>query len=230
MGRGFNDQLRPTEFLDYESDTVRDFVHEVLGKDAYENPAEKAVALYYAVRDKIFYEVYGTDISRRGFRASSILDAGMGFCVHKAILYAATLRYIGIPSRLYYADVRNHLASPRLRELAGGDIFCFHALTLVYLNDRWLKATPVFNKMLCKLYRIRPLDFDGLADSIYHPYDEDGRQHMEFLKVRGEFDDFPYDLVVPGIKNAHPRLFASSDTAAVGSLLSEARTRDGERE
>lgn len=228
MAKSFDAQLQPTEFLDYESNAVRDFVHAALGRDIRRDPVDKAVALYYAVRDNIFYEVYGTDISRQGMRASSVLGAGLGFCVHKSILYAATLRSVGIPSRLYYADVRNHLASPRLRELAGGDVFCFHALTLVHLNDKWLKATPVFNGMLCKLYRIKPLDFDGRTDSIYHPYDEDGRRHMEFLNVHGEFDDFPHDLVVPGIRKAHPRLFASSGSAAAGSLISEASMQDGE--
>jgi len=214
--------LEPTEFLDYESPAVREFVDGVLAGGGHETQIDKAVALYYAVRDGISYDVYGADLSRRGLSASGVLDAKRGFCVHKSILYAAAVRAIGVPSRLYYGDVRNHLASPRLRELVGGDVFRFHSLTSVHLEGTWVKATPVFNKLLCRLYRIRPLDFDGRSDSLYHPYDEDGRRHMEFIHVHGEFDDVPYDLVVGGIKQAHPRLFASSYTTAAGSLVAEA--------
>ncbi|MDP9867043.1 MULTISPECIES: transglutaminase-like domain-containing protein [Streptosporangium] len=215
---------RPTEFLDHESSTVREFVSRALG-DAELGPNEKAIKLYYAVRDGIRYEVYGSDLSRAGLKASAIIDRGSGFCVHKSLVYATALRAVGIPSRIVMGDVRNHLASDRLRELVGGDLFRFHSLTQVNLDGRWVKATPVFNKTLCRLYRIAPLEFDGTADSVYHPFDEDGRRHMEFVHWHGEFDDFPYELVVNGIREAHPRLFQSSHTTKEGSLVEEAAAR-----
>lgn len=220
--------LASTEFLDHQSQAVQDFVAKALagsgGVDAAEGGVDQAVALYYAVRDGIDYEVYGADLSRRGLSATGVIERGFGFCVHKSILYAAALRAVGIPSRVYYGDVRNHLASPRLRELVGGDVFRFHSLTMVHLGGRWIKATPVFNKLLCRLYRIRPLDFDGRTDSLYHPFDEEGRRHMEFIHEHGAFDDVPYDLVVGGIKRAHPLLFANSHSTVAGSLTDEAET------
>jgi|SRR5215475_1204673 len=212
---------RPTEFLDYSSPAVRDFVARVLPDPSAGTDIEQARALYYAVRDGIQYEVYDADLSRQGLRASAIIERGKGFCVHKSIVYAAVTRAVGIPSRLVYGDVRNHLASPRLVELVGGDVFTYHALTSVYLDGRWVKATPVFSKLLCRLYRMTPLDFDGLTDSLCHPYDEAGRQHMEFLQWHGEFDDFPYDTVVRGIRSAHPKLFATEARTAGGSLVAE---------
>ncbi|HEX5568890.1 MAG TPA: transglutaminase-like domain-containing protein [Streptomyces sp.] len=215
--------LRPTEFLDHDHDVVRDFVHRSLpGGGEGMSDIERARALYYAVRDGIHYEVYGADLSREGLRASSTIRRGMGFCVHKSIVYAAAMRAVGVPSRIYYGDVRNHLASPRLEELMGGKVFCFHSLTTILLDGKWVKVTPVFNALLCRLYKIRPLEFDGRNDSMYHPYDEDGRQHMEFLRSHGEFDDVPYDLVVGGIREAHPRLFEGRDTTASGSLVADA--------
>ncbi|MEU8080286.1 transglutaminase-like domain-containing protein [Catellatospora citrea] len=220
--------LQTTEFLDYDSDVVRDFVARALpGGGTDLTPIEKAVALYYAVRDGIHYEVYGADLSRRGLQASATITRGTGFCVHKSIVYAAAVRSVGVPSRIYYGDVRNHLASPRLEELMGGNIFTFHSLTTVYLDGRWVRATPVFNKLLCHLYKIKPLEFDGRTDSMYHPYDEDGRRHMEFLHEHGEFDDVPYDMVVGGIRAAHPKLFASEHTTAHGSLVADATTPAG---
>ncbi|RJQ75786.1 transglutaminase domain-containing protein [Pseudonocardiaceae bacterium YIM PH 21723] len=218
------DALRgPTEFLDYETPAVRKFVAEAIPDETGMTDIDKAVALYYAVRDGIHYEVYGADLSRTGLRASSILEAGFGFCVHKAIVYAAAVRSMGIPCRITYGDVRNHLASDRLRKLVGGDIFRYHSLNSVYLDGKWVKATPVFNKLLCRLYQIKPLDFDGRQDSLYHPHDQLGRRHMEFLRMHGDFDDVPYERVVEGIRQAHPLLFPESVTVtAPGSLVDEA--------
>ncbi|MEV8016081.1 transglutaminase-like domain-containing protein [Streptomyces sp. NPDC086554] len=219
--------MSPTEFLDHDSPVVGEFVDRTLSGTGAATATDRAVALYYAVRDGIRYDVYDADLSRRGLTASAVIERGAGFCVHKSILYAAALRAVGIPSRIVYADVRNHLASPRLRELVGGDVFRFHSLTSVHLGGAWLKATPVFNKLLCRLYGIKPLDFDGRTDSLYHPYDEQGRRHMEFLALRGEFDDVPYSLVTDGLRQAHPLLFASADRTAAGSLAAEATIAEG---
>jgi transglutaminase-like putative cysteine protease len=208
----------PTEFLDYTSPVVRDFVRRALTDQRAATAVERARALYYAVRDGIQYELYGADLSREGLRASAVITRGMGFCVHKTIVYAAVTRAVGVPCRLMYGDVRNHLASERLTRLVGGDVFRFHALNSLFLNGRWVKATPVFTKLLCRLYGMAPLEFDGVADSLYHPYDENGRRHMEFLGWHGEFDDFPYELVVGGIRGAHPLLFGGGDRTLSGSL------------
>jgi transglutaminase-like putative cysteine protease len=210
-----------TEFLDYDSPQVREYVSTVLPSGDL-SPREQAVRLYYAVRDQVRYDVYGADLSREGMRASSILEAGHGFCLHKSILYAAAVRSVGIPSRLVLTDVCNHLASPRLKRLVGGDVFHFHCLAEVNLDGRWIKATPVFNKLLCRLYGIKPLEFDGINDSLHHPYDEQGRRSMEFLRYHGEFTDFPYEMVIDGLTRTSPRLFRDATILAEGSLVTEA--------
>ncbi|MCZ9340282.1 transglutaminase-like superfamily protein, partial [Streptomyces sp. TRM76130] len=145
-------------------------------------------------------------------------------------LYAAGLRSLGIPARLVLADVRNHLASERLKRLIGGDVFHMHCLTSVRLDGRWVRATPVFNKALCRLYGLAPLDFDGTADSLHHPFDLQGRRHMEFLRHHGEFDDLPYERVVEELRTAHPRLLNASGTGFTeGSLAGEAGPLTAER-
>jgi len=212
--------LAATRFLDHDAPAVREFVRRAVPDEAAA-PTDKAVRLYYAVRDGIRYDVYGADLSRTGLRASSVVEARKGFCLHKAILYAAAVRAVGIHSRLVLTDVRNHLASERLKALVGGDVFRFHCLTALQLEGRWIRATPVFNRALCRLYGIAPLEFDGTADSVHHPYDARGRRHMEFLHEHGEFADFPYDLVVPGLSLASPRLFRGPTVLASGSLTDE---------
>lgn len=213
--------LRATEFFDHTSPEVRDFVDASV-KDKNAAPVRKVVDLYYAVRDGLFYEVYGADLSREGLRSSAILRAGQGFCIHKSIVFASAVRAAGVPSRIVFADVRNHLASDRLKELIGGDVF-FHALTSVHVNGRWTRATPVFNKLLCRLYGMRPLEFDGSADSLHHPYRDGGNAaHMEFLKEHGEFDDLPYDFVMENMRRSHPRFLEGAGTVSGGSLAKEA--------
>ncbi len=219
----FTPELQPTEFLDYRSDEVGDFIERWV-PGAASTATERAVSLYYAVRDKVRYEIYGADFSRSGLRASQVLRARSGMCIHKSVLYAATLRAVGVPSRLVLTDVRNHLSSDRLRALVGGDVFHYHCLTSVCLEGRWVKATPVFPKILCRLYGIAPLEFDGVTDSLHHPFDLKGRRNMEFLRTHGEFSDLPYDFVVNGLRAAHPRIFRDTDHLVEGSLVTDAVT------
>ena len=211
-------ELAVTEFLDHDSPAIREFVDRAPG----ETTSEKAIALYKAVRDGINYEVYGADLSREGLRASTVLRRGSGMCIHKSVLYASTLRAIGVPSRLVFTDVRNHLASPQLTQLIGGDVFTYHCLVSARLNGKWVRATPVFNRLLCRLYRIAPLEFDGTSDSLHHPYDLKGRRHMEFVHQHGEFADVPYDRLLGGLRAAHPGIFATENTFTTGSLVADA--------
>ncbi|WP_236243606.1 MULTISPECIES: transglutaminase family protein [unclassified Streptomyces] len=211
---------RPTEFLDYETDAVQAFIDHAV-KDRAADRTANAIELYYAVRDDVFYEVYGAPLSREGLRASTTATSKEGFCLHKSALYAACVRALGIPSRLVYGDVRNHLASPRLLKHIGGDVF-FHGLTQVHLNGTWIKATPVFNKVLCKLYGMEALEFDGVSDSLYHPFGEGGGS-MEFLTDHGSFDDVPYDFVMSHMRSKHPGFLDADGTGTVrgGSLADE---------
>lgn len=214
-------ELQATEFLDFADPHVAGFMAGVPGPDEA-TPRERAVWLYYAVRDRIRYEVYDADLSRQGLRAGRVAETGTGMCLHKSVLYATCLRAIGVPSRLVLTDVRNHLTSPRLKDHLGGDVFHQHCLTSMQLDGRWVRATPVFNRTLCRLYGLAPLEFDGRSDSLHHPYDETGRRHMEFLREHGEFGDLPYDFVIAQLRAAHPALFRTRTRFLSGSLEAEA--------
>ena len=156
---------------------------------------QQAVSLYYAVRDEIRYNPYSLDLSVRGMRASSVLEHGEGWCVNKAILLAACCRYLGIPARLGFADVINHLTTAKLREKMGSDVFKWHGYTEIWLAGRWVKATPAFNIALCEKAGLQPLEFDGIHDSIYHEFDKAGNKHMEYQHYRGEYADLPIEAI-----------------------------------
>jgi len=175
---------------------------------------ERAVALYYAVRDQIRYNPF-LDFSRpEVFRASSVLESGQGFCIGKASLLAACARAAGIAARVGFADVKNHLTTPRLAETMGSDLFVYHGYTEMHLEGRWVKATPAFNLELCRRFRVKPLEFDGRADSIFHPFDEDSRRHMEYLRDRGVYADVPVDEIQRAFREAYPKFYALGADAA----------------
>ena len=183
--------LRPTPTIDSGHPAVAAFA-ETQTQGATDD-VERAVRLYYAVRDGFRYDPYSLNLTVPGLRASATLEAKRGWCVTKAILLAACCRAVGIPARLGFADVRNHLSTERLRRSMGTDVFYWHGYTAIELGGRWVKATPAFNIELCEKFRIKPLDFDGTADSIYHPFDLEGRKHMEYIRFHGEYDYLPLD-------------------------------------
>jgi transglutaminase-like putative cysteine protease len=185
--------LQPSLTIDCDSGAVAAFARKNAGNSA--DLREQAVSLYYAVRDGIRYDPYTIDLSIEGIRASATLKSGRGWCVAKSILLAACCRATGIPARLGFADVRNHLTTARMRDQMKTDLFFWHGYTSIYLEGVWVKATPAFNIELCERFRLKPLDFDGRSDSIYHPFDLEGKRHMEYVAYRGEFADVPLDQI-----------------------------------
>jgi len=181
--------LAPGKFVDSDHPDVVAFARRVA--DPAMSPREIAVKLYYAVRDEFIYDPYYFDISEQGLKASHVIAAGRGFCVPKAALLAAAARVLGVPARLGYADVRNHLTSKRLYDMMGTDLFVFHGFTELWIDGQWLKATPAFNRSLCEKAGIHPLEFDGSADSVFHEFDVSGRRHMEYVRDRGSYADLP---------------------------------------
>lgn len=196
--------LAPTRIVDADHPAVVEYAAVHAGNDA--DPVARAVALYYAVRDGIRYDAYEIELSPAGLCASGVLARGRGWCVSKAVLLAACCRAQGIPARLGYADVRNHLTTARMRAQMGTDVFYWHGYTDILLDGAWRKATPAFNVELCTRFRLKPLEFDGRADSIYHAFDEDGREHMEYLRYRGEYADVPIDEIRRDFAQHYPEL------------------------
>ena len=76
------------------------------------------------------------------------------------------------------------------------DIFVFHGYTELYLEDKWIKATPAFNITLCERARILPLEFNGKEDSIFHPLRCIRQEAMEYLHDYGSFSDLPFDRMM----------------------------------
>ena len=215
--------LAATEFLDYQHPAIRDFVATTV--DGGASAKDQALRLYYAVRDGIRYDPYSASMKREALRASTTVLTGVAYCVPKAVLYAACLRSIGIPARPGFADVRNHLSTEKLTRLMGTDIFAWHGYVSMWLDGKWVKATPAFNLDMCQRFGVRPLDFDGETDSLIHPYNSANQLHMEYVRQRGEFDDLPYAELVADMVAMYPQLVALGDKPAGADFDHEAIRR-----
>ena len=200
----------PTWFVDSDSDEVGKFVEATLSAATVNRDDERAVAvaLFDAVRDSIRYDPYGISVEPHCFRASAVAESESNWCVPKAVLYTATLRHVGIPARLAFADVRNHLTSEKLTEALGTDLFAWHGYTELYLEGRWLKASTAFNIELCERFGVKVLDFDGTTDALMHPFDTEGRRHMEYVRQRGTYQDLPLQEILATFAEVYPSTFS----------------------
>lgn len=211
--------LAPTRFLDHDSAPVAEFVSDAtaaLDDDA--GDTEVAIALFHAVRDGVRYDPYGIDYDPKAFEASTIATADSGWCVSKSVLLCAAARHAGIPARLGFADVRNHLTSEKLMERMQTDLFAWHGFAELLLPDpahpgerRWFKLSTAFNIELCERFGVKVLEFDGTDDALMHAYDEAGNRHMEYVRQRGSYDDLPLDEIVADFQEIYGDRFGASD-------------------
>ncbi len=217
--------LRPAHFVDCDNPAVIAFARRAAG--SAETDADIAVALFYAIRDGIRYDPYTVSMDPADYLASAVAMQSRAFCVPKAILLTACARALGVPARLGFADVRNHLSSNKLRDRLKTDLFVFHAYSELYIRGKWVKATPAFNVELCRRFGVRPLEFDGSADALFHPYDAEGRRHMEYVRDRGTYADLPFETMMRAFREAYGakvRAVGVHDEAFHGARSSGATT------
>ena len=204
-----NAYLQPSVYLDFESEAIQEIVGEF--KDDFLSDIEKSKKIYLKIRDGWRYNPYNISMNREKYQASEISKREEGHCVDKAILLVACLRAVGVPARLRLAKVTNHIAVERLTERFGTNVLTPHGMVEVYINKKWVKATPAFNKELCELTRVEPLEFDGENDSMFQEFNADGKQFMEYLEDYGHFEDVPLDFMLENLKINYPTIFKDDD-------------------
>ena len=184
--------LKPTFVIDCDSEAIKEKA--ALLTEKYNSRREKAKELFYFVRDEIRYNPYllfhSIDLS--DYRASKTLQRGEGYCVQKAVVLTALARAVSIPARLGFADIKNHLAPEKLREIMGTNIFVYHGYSEFWLNNKWVKATPAFNIEMCNRSDVKPVEFDGVTDAIFHERNKKGELHIEYIKYHGTYADLPF--------------------------------------
>ena len=186
--------LRATDTVDCGKDSIKEKAAN-LTRSA-DNVVEKAKRLFYFVRDEIKYNPYLFTNVFDEFKASRVLGIEAGFCIQKAVLLAALARASGIPARLRFANIRNHLLSKEVMKVHHTNLLPYHGYNELYINGRWVKATPTFDLKLCEQNRIIPVEFDGTNDATLHPRNRDGRLHIEYIQDHGHFDDLPFKQII----------------------------------
>ena len=204
--------LAPGPLVDSDSPAVRVFVKEALDRCAPRDATGAAIGLFNAVRDRIRYDPYSFSIDPTTFKASHVAQSDASWCVPKAVLLAAALRAAGLPAAVGFADVRNHLTSPKLLERMGTDNFINHGYTAVWLGGRWIKITPAFNAAMCERFGVRPLDFDGASDALFHEFDRANRRHMEYVADHGFVAEPDLPALIAEYRAAYPRLLRDRQT------------------
>jgi len=156
---------------------------------------EKAVALFYFVRDSIRYNIYMISVFIEDFRASRILKWGKAYCVQKAVLLTALGRAAGIPSRLVFAKIKNHKIPNHVAKMFPTTIFPRHGYNQFFLNGKWVNAAATFDKALCEKNGLPTVEFDGKTDAILPEKDLKGAPYIEYVEKFSPKEDLPFDWI-----------------------------------
>ncbi|WP_282053383.1 transglutaminase-like domain-containing protein [Maribacter luteus] len=201
--------LKPTYFFDFENELVQNLISEFKTKKISDK--EKTIGIYTKVRDNWKYDPYSISLSKEKYKSSHIAEKQSGNCVEKSIILIACLRALKIPARLHLGKVKNHIAVERLTEKFGSNELTPHGMVNVYLNKKWLKMSPAFNKSLCGKLNVEPLDFDGENNSFLQQYNSEGSRFMEYIDDYGYFDDVPLDFMIKNVKEHYPNIFDTNE-------------------
>jgi len=186
--------LKPTFTIESDhgrvSQTARDLTEGCSGDE------EKAVSLFYFVRDSIRYNFHMISVFIEDFRASRVLEWQKGYCVQKAVLLTALGRAAGIPTRMAFAKIKNHSIPAHVLQKLGTDSFPRHGYNQFFLNGKWISATATFDKELCKKNGLPTVEFDGKRDSILPDKDLKGGPYIEYLEKFSPREDLPFEWIV----------------------------------
>jgi transglutaminase-like putative cysteine protease len=184
--------LRPTELIESDAPAILELAATLRRDD----DKATAIAAFDWVRDRIRYDPYTAIADERPqYRATAILARGSGYCVQKAVLLTALCRAAGIPTRLRFADVKNHKIPPKMLAVMGTNLFVFHGYVELHLDGRWVKAAPVFDPRATERAGTLPVELDGESDAMLHPVDPAGQPYIEYVRDRGPYDDVPFDEI-----------------------------------
>ena len=195
--------LQETSFLNYSHVNFSVFLQDF---QVYENQKSTAIALYEKVRDGFLYDPYHLHLTQDALQGSHILTKKRAWCVEKAIVLAACARRLGIPARLGYAIVVNHIGVEKLTQYLRRPEIVFHGYVELYVENRWVKCTPSFDRNICRMTGVPPLVWDGESDSLFQAYVGES-QFMEYVHDYGSFEDVPLTLMKSEMQKYYPHLF-----------------------
>jgi hypothetical protein len=199
----FQEFLIESPSFDFTSPEVQDFISPFKNKPI--NP-ELLIQLYTKVRDHFLYDPYHLDLRKEALKASKVLKKKRAWCVEKSLVFSSACRALGLPAKLGFATVINHLGADKLEEYLGRKEITFHGYSVVYFEGKWLRCTPAFDSRICRLTGVPPLEWDAKSDSLFQK-EVPGGLFMEYTHNYGEFADIPFDLMESEMRSYYPHLF-----------------------
>jgi len=194
----------PTYFFDYKTTKIQKLINEF--KVNTLDDVQKTKLVYLKIRDDWRYNPYNISFSKENYKASYIASKNEGHCIDKSTLLITCLRGLNIPARIQLAKVKNHIGVERFVEKYGTNEISPHGMVSVFLNNKWIKLSPAFNKELCFKCNVDPLDFDGINDSIFQEFDKSGKSFMEYIEDYGHFEDLPLEFIFNNFKENYPNI------------------------
>jgi hypothetical protein len=71
------------------------------------------------------------------------------------------------------------------------------------------------------LFNVAALEFDGINDSVFHPFNRDGAQLMEYLLDHGQFTDVPETFFFEHLQKCYPHLFSEQLPVLLGDMQAD---------
>lgn len=195
--------LKETTYLNFSDASVKDFLSPI---DCSQSQLEQALQLYYLVRDGFLYDPYHLDLRPAALICSHILTKKRAWCVEKAIVLATCARALGIPAKVGYAIVTNHLGDEKLELYLKRKEIVFHGYVELFLEGKWVICTPAFDSRVCRINGVPPLNWNGKEDSLFQAFKGE-EQFMEYIHYYGTFADVPVELMNAEMKKYYPHLF-----------------------
>lgn len=198
--------LKSSINIDFESKEIQEYIEEFRNLPS---KIEMAVKLYLKIRDGFLYDPFHLDISPKALVASKVISKKRAWCVEKAILMVACSRALGIPSKLGFAIVTNHLGVDKLEKYLKRNEIVFHGFASLFLENKWVICTPAFDAKVCRLSAVEPLEWNGKTDSLFQEF-QGQQRFMEYKKYYGFFSEIPFELMHYEMKSYYPHLFESN--------------------
>jgi transglutaminase-like putative cysteine protease len=195
--------LQPTGTIESDHPRIHALAEKITGGATDDH--QKARRLFLWVRDQVAYSLVNPFFLPEHYRATGILDRGQGYCVQKAMVLCTLGRASGIPSRLIFADIRNHLVPEKFLAFAKTNLFVYHCYTDMHLGAEWIQMTPAFDKKLCEQMGYPLVEFDGHHTAIFPPTDGKGRKFVEYIHHHGAFTDIPLEPMLKAWEAAYGR-------------------------
>lgn len=210
--RALKEYLTPAEFIDSDNKAVIDYAHRVTSGLKYDT--EKAVELFYAVRDDFKFDLNNMDLRPSKLKASALLKRGIGTNIEKSNLLAATARAVGIPSRVSFANLRSHLTAEQLGAILQSDMLVFYSYAELWMGNHWVRLSPAFNQEACEYLDLPPLDFGIPEEKVFKKHHKQRHKYLKYVHHYGDFHDLPYDLYIKELRKYYPHLFKIMDEAS----------------